>query len=171
MHFAYDKINQRLNYNLWPSPKNIVTVSVQAERTLCKIDISKRIQHFLSKMSSLNVNACLYTHGRGQRCSTVGFVCLLQQSKNTQTHIWPVCVTDERSLLPLALRPEADESVGKRDLWSVAALLSTISGVWLCCGSSLLTVSYPPPPSPRLSSLMWSGLIVACSTLAYLVNH
>lgn len=65
----------------------------------------------------------------------------------------------ERPLLPLALRLEADKSARERergekkregglgDLWSVATLLGTISGVRPRCDSFLLTVSFPPPPS------------------------
>lgn len=63
------------------------------------------------------------------------------------------------SLLPLALGPEADESFRKGDLWSVAALLSTISGAWLCCGSVLFTVSSHIPHRP-LSQ--WPNVVWAC---------
>lgn len=76
--------------------------------------------------------------------------------KQTKTHMWHTSdLTVLRVSIPcsgLLVRPGAYESVGKGDLWSVAAQLSAISGAWLCCGSSLLTVSYPPPPSPAVSA-------------------
>lgn len=76
--------------------------------------------------------------------------------KQTKTHMWHTSdLTVLRVSIPcsgLLVRPGAYESVGKGDLWSVAAQLSAISGAWLCCGSTLLTVSYPPPPSPAVSA-------------------
>ena len=124
----------------WPSLQNLwASISVHTQTTFCNVKYS-----FIKLAITCVVGVGGVLHSD------------LLAVKQTKTHIWQTSdLSVSQVSIPcssLLVRPGAYESVGKGDSWSVAALLSAISGAWLCCGSALLTVSYPPPPSPAVSA-------------------